>query len=81
MASIKIIKNDAIKNAKRIVIKIGSSLIIDSKDGNLNYAWMRTLAENSNFFSPKFYRIINEIPTVLLIGIILVVVFKPLWDL
>ena len=35
-------------------------------------------AENSNFFSPKFYRIINEIPTVLLIGIILVVVFKPL---
>ena len=49
MASIKIIKNDAIKNAKRIVIKIGSSLIIDSKDGNLNYAWMRSLAENINF--------------------------------
>jgi len=35
-------------------------------------------AENRNFFSPKFYRIINEIPTVLLVGIILVVVFKPL---
>ena len=33
---------------------------------------------NNNSFSPKFYRIINEIPTVLLIGIILVVVFKPL---
>jgi protoporphyrinogen IX oxidase len=35
-------------------------------------------AENNNTFSPKFYRIINEIPTVLLIAIILVVVFKPL---
>ena len=34
--------------------------------------------ENTNTYSPKFYRIINEIPTVLLIGIILVVVFKPL---
>ena len=39
---------------------------------------LRKFAENNNFFSPKFYRIINEIPTVLLILIILVVVFKPL---
>ena len=39
---------------------------------------LRKFVENNNFFSPKFYRIINEIPTVLLIGIILVVVFKPL---
>ena len=34
--------------------------------------------DNSNFYTSSFYRIINEIPTVLLIGIILVVVFKPL---
>ena len=39
---------------------------------------LRRFAENNNSFSPKFYKIINEIPTVLLIGIILVVVFKPL---
>jgi len=39
---------------------------------------LRKFAENNNAFSPKFYRTINEIPTVLLIGIILVVVFKPL---
>ena len=38
----------------------------------------RKFSVNNNSFSPKFYRIINEIPTVLLIGIILVVVFKPL---
>ena len=35
-------------------------------------------AINNNSYSSKFYRIINEIPTVLLISIILVVVFKPL---
>ena len=39
---------------------------------------LRKFAENINTYSPKFYRVINEIPTVLLIGIILVVVFKPL---
>ena len=38
---------------------------------------LRKFAQNSNIYSSKFYRIINEIPTVLLIGIILVVVFKP----
>jgi len=39
---------------------------------------LRKFAENNNTFSPKFYRIINEIPTILLKGIILTVVFKPL---
>ena len=39
---------------------------------------LRKFAENNNSFSPKFYRIINEIPTVLLIVIIIIVVFKPL---
>ena len=39
---------------------------------------LRKFAENNNSFSPKFYRIINEIPTVLLICIILIIVFKPL---
>ena len=39
---------------------------------------LRRFAENGNTYSPKFYRVVNEIPTVLLIGIILVVVFKPL---
>ena len=29
-------------------------------------------------FSSKFYRIINEVPTLLLIGIIFIVVFKPI---
>ena len=39
---------------------------------------LRKFADDNNSYTPKFYRIINEIPTVLLIGIILIVVFKPL---
>ena len=39
---------------------------------------LRKFSENNNSYSPRFYRIINEIPTILLIGIIFVVVFKPL---
>ena len=39
---------------------------------------LRKFAENNNSYSTKFYRIINEMPTVLLIGVILIVVFKPL---
>ena len=39
---------------------------------------LRKFAENNNSYSPRFYRIINEIPTILLIGIIIIVVFKPL---
>ena len=39
---------------------------------------LKKFADNTNSYSSKFYRIINEIPTVLLILIILIVVFKPL---
>ena len=39
---------------------------------------LRKFTENKNSFSSKFYRIINEIPTILLISIIFIVVFKPL---
>jgi len=39
---------------------------------------LKKFSENNNSFSSKFYRIINEIPTIFLISIIVVVVFKPL---
>ena len=42
------------------------------------FTCLSKFAINNNSYSSKFYRIINEIPTLLLIGIILVVVFKPL---
>ena len=39
---------------------------------------LRKFTVGSNSFSSKFYRIINEIPTILLILVIFVIVFKPL---
>ena len=39
---------------------------------------LKNLSQNSNKFSSNFYRYMNEVPTVFLIGIIFVVVFKPL---
>ena len=37
-----------------------------------------SLRQTNSKYSPKFYRILNEVPTLLLIGIIFVVVFKPI---
>ncbi|HEX6958033.1 MAG TPA: protoporphyrinogen oxidase HemJ [Ferrovibrio sp.] len=39
--------------------------------------WRRQFAEDRNAHSQRFYRIVNEIPTLLLIGIVLLVVLKP----
>jgi protoporphyrinogen IX oxidase len=39
--------------------------------------WTRDFAADKNPHSQKFYRIINEVPTVLLILIVLLVVLKP----
>jgi putative membrane protein len=38
---------------------------------------VRTFAADRNDKSPQFYRVINEVPTVLLIGIVVLVVVKP----
>ncbi len=39
--------------------------------------YVRDFAADRNRHSQKFYRIINEVPTLLLIGIVLLVVLKP----
>ena len=39
---------------------------------------LRKFAQNSNVYSPRFYKIINEIPTILLVAIVFIIVFKPL---
>ena len=40
---------------------------------------IKLLKIGENKKSAKFYRIINEIPTILLILIVFIVIFKPLW--
>jgi putative membrane protein len=39
--------------------------------------WVRDFAADRNRHSQKFYRIVNEVPAVLLIGIVILVVVKP----
>ena len=39
---------------------------------------LKQFAENSNKHTPKFFRFINEVPTILLIAIIFIVIFKPI---
>ena len=39
--------------------------------------WVREFAEDENKHSERFYRIINEVPTVLMILIVILVVVKP----
>ena len=40
--------------------------------------YLNDFAVNGNKKSSKFYRIINEVPTIILIVVVFVVVFKPL---
>ena len=42
------------------------------------FSCLRRFSINENNHSPKFFRIINEVPTILLIVIIFLVVFKPI---
>ena len=39
--------------------------------------WVRDFAHDSNRHFARFYRIINEVPTILMIGIVILVVVKP----
>jgi putative membrane protein len=39
--------------------------------------WMTAFGRDENRHSARFYRIINEVPTILMIGIVLFVVLKP----
>ena len=39
--------------------------------------WVKDFAADRNTRSQKFYRIINEVPTVLMIGIVILVIVKP----
>ena len=39
--------------------------------------WVKAFAADANLHSQKFYRIINEVPTILLIAIVILAVVKP----
>jgi protoporphyrinogen IX oxidase len=57
-------------------VKIGLVLAMSALHG-LFARWVRHFGLDQNAHSPKFYRIINEVPTLLLIGIVILAVVKP----
>jgi putative membrane protein len=58
-------------------IKIVSVLILTHYHFKLG-RYLQDFATDNNHKSSRFYRIINEVPTIILIVVVFVVVFKPL---
>ncbi len=56
--------------------KLGLVVLLTAFHILLGY-WRRDLAHGRHTHSSKFYRVINELPTVLMIGIVLLVVVRP----
>lgn len=57
-------------------VKLFLVLVLSGVHG-LFTRWVRDFANDRNTRSQKFYRIINEVPTVLMIGIVIMVIVKP----
>jgi len=58
-------------------IKIVSVLILTHYHFKLG-RYLQNFATDNNHKSSRFYRVINEVPTIILIVVVFVVVFKPL---
>jgi protoporphyrinogen IX oxidase len=56
--------------------KFALVLIMSGAHGYLSRC-VKTFAKDENTRSAKFYRILNEVPTVLMIGIVILVIGKP----
>jgi len=57
-------------------VKIALVLALSAMHG-LFARWVRDFAADRNRRSAKFYRAINEIPTILMIGIVILAIVKP----
>jgi putative membrane protein len=58
------------------LIKIGLVLVMTITHGLFGY-WVNEFDLDRNIHSQKFYRIVNEIPTVILIAIVILATVKP----
>ena len=56
--------------------KLALVIVLSGLHGWLVSLW-RAFAEDKNRHSQRFYRIINEVPAVMMVGIVLLVVLKP----
>jgi putative membrane protein len=56
--------------------KLALAVILSAIHG-LYAMWVRQFAEDRNTRSERFYRVINEVPTLIMIAIVILVVVKP----
>ena len=56
--------------------KLALVLILSAAHG-LFARWVKDFAADRNMRSSKFYRVVNEVPTVLMIGIVILAIVKP----
>ncbi len=68
--------NPALLSLPWMHAKLGLVLVMTALHGALA-RWRKAFAADANHHSAKFYRIMNEMPTVLLIGIVILVIVKP----
>jgi len=59
-----------------LLAKLVLVVVLSGVHGMLS-RWVRDFAADQNRHSEKFYRIINEVPTLLMIAIVLLVIIKP----
>jgi putative membrane protein len=57
-------------------VKLALVLVLSGLHGFFS-RWVKDFAADRNRRSQKFYRIINEVPTILMIGIVIMVIVKP----
>ncbi len=57
-------------------IKLALATILSGFHGMLSI-WRRAFEADRNIHSERFYRMINELPTLLMIGIVIMVIVKP----
>ena len=59
-----------------IYVKLTAVILMSGLHGSLS-KYRRLFEEDRNLKSPKFYRIVNEVPTVLMIIIVVMVIARP----
>jgi putative membrane protein len=57
-------------------VKVALVLLLSALHGSL-VRWVRDFGADANRHSQRFYRVVNEIPAVLMIGMVLLAVVKP----
>ena len=58
------------------LVKLAMVLALSGAHGAMT-GWTRAFANDTNVRPARFYRMMNEVPTLLMIGIVIVVVVKP----